>query len=87
MGTRAGSTNEALPPMAGHQADLDSLSAAHGDRYRFQLDHRDPGRPARFIAIARTLNVSPSLAITDDPAELHDLLSAQAAPAEGATGD
>jgi hypothetical protein len=34
------------------QTALDSLSVALGERFRFQVDHRDPSRPARFVAIA-----------------------------------
>lgn len=61
---------DSLPVLAGQQATLDGLSAAHGDHYRFQVDRRQPGRAARYIAIARTRDVSPALMMTDDPCEL-----------------
>jgi hypothetical protein len=52
------------------QTALDSLSVALGERFRFQVDHRDPSRPARFVAIARTPDIRSSLVMTDNPAEL-----------------
>jgi hypothetical protein len=66
---------DSLPVLAGQQATLDGLSAAHGHHYRFQVDRRQPGRAARYIAIARTRDVSPALMMTDDPGELHAALS------------
>jgi hypothetical protein len=72
-GTATGPT--ALPATPEQQTTLDSLSAALGERFRFQLDHRDPSRPARFVAIARTSDIRPSLVMTDKPAELLAMLS------------
>lgn len=79
----------ALPATPEQQTTLDSLSAALGERFRFQLDNRDPSRPPRFVAIARTPDVRPSLVMTDEPAELHALLRQDrlARRAEGGTDE
>jgi hypothetical protein len=66
---------DSLLVLVGQQATLDGLSAAHGDHYRFQVDRRQPGRAARYIAIARSRGVSPALVMTDDPSELHAALN------------
>lgn len=77
---------DALPVLAGQEATLDGLSAAHGDHYRFEVDRRQPGRAARYIAIARTQGVSPALVMTDDPGELQAALSGQRRETDRAEG-
>jgi hypothetical protein len=45
-------------------------------RYHFYTDGRDPRRPVRYVAIARSLDIRPYAVVTADLAELHMTVAA-----------
>jgi hypothetical protein len=54
------------------------LAGEIGERYRVFADHRDPRRPLRYVAVARSLAIRPYAVVTSDPDELRRIAAGNA---------